>query len=145
MQVSLGADVYSKPMNSRRETTCDHVARCEDSHAKTCDSYFFEGSDIFASLGGCACWQGTLNPANSAPVAQLDRVPDYESGGQRFESSRVHHSTFCETTHSSALCDRPLPFTIYSFSFSFDLGVFSYFRRLPIGSGFQDSRFSSLL
>lgn len=26
-----------------------------------------------------------------ALVAQLDRVPDYESGGQRFESSRVHH------------------------------------------------------
>jgi hypothetical protein len=29
--------------------------------------------------------------AHAAPVAQLDRVPDYESGGQRFESSRVHH------------------------------------------------------
>ena len=25
----------------------------------------------------------------SAPVAQLDRVPDYESGGRRFESFRV--------------------------------------------------------
>lgn len=24
-----------------------------------------------------------------APVAQLDRVPDYESGGRRFESSRA--------------------------------------------------------
>ena len=27
----------------------------------------------------------------SALVAQLDRVLDYESSGQRFESSRVHH------------------------------------------------------
>ena len=27
-----------------------------------------------------------------APVAQLDRVPDYESGGCRFESCRVHVS-----------------------------------------------------
>ena len=27
-----------------------------------------------------------------APVAQLDRVPDYESGGRMFESCRVHHS-----------------------------------------------------
>jgi hypothetical protein len=27
----------------------------------------------------------------SAPVAQLDRVPDYESGGRTFESCRVHH------------------------------------------------------
>ena len=27
----------------------------------------------------------------SAPVAQLDRVPDYESGGRAFESLRVHH------------------------------------------------------
>ena len=25
-----------------------------------------------------------------APVAQLDRVPDYESGGCRFESCRVY-------------------------------------------------------
>lgn len=25
-----------------------------------------------------------------AVVAQLDRVPDYESGGRRFESSRPH-------------------------------------------------------
>ena len=27
-----------------------------------------------------------------APVAQLDRAPDYESGGQRFESFRLRHS-----------------------------------------------------
>jgi hypothetical protein len=26
----------------------------------------------------------------NAPVAQLDRVPDYESGGRTFESCRVH-------------------------------------------------------
>ncbi len=26
---------------------------------------------------------------SSAPVAQLDRVPDYESGGRRFESFRA--------------------------------------------------------
>jgi hypothetical protein len=29
--------------------------------------------------------------AGSAPVAQLDRAPDYESGGQRFESFRARH------------------------------------------------------
>src|SRR5664279_3488314 len=28
----------------------------------------------------------------SAPVAQLDRAPDYESGGREFESLRVRHS-----------------------------------------------------
>ncbi len=33
-----------------------------------------------------AIWQQT-----SAPVAQLDRAPDYESGGQGFESLRVYH------------------------------------------------------
>ena len=27
----------------------------------------------------------------NAPVAQLDRVPDYESGGRGFESSPVRH------------------------------------------------------
>ena len=26
----------------------------------------------------------------SGPIAQLDRVPDYESGGRGFESSSVH-------------------------------------------------------
>src|SRR5206468_7011578 len=26
------------------------------------------------------------------PLAQVDRASDYESGGQRFESSRAHHS-----------------------------------------------------
>src|ERR1700722_4103734 len=33
-----------------------------------------------------------------APVAQLDRAPDYESGGQEFESLRARHqpsSRFC--------------------------------------------------
>ena len=29
----------------------------------------------------------------SGPIAQLDRVPDYESGGRGFESSSVRH--FC--------------------------------------------------
>ena len=29
--------------------------------------------------------------AITAPVAQLDRVPDYESGGRGFESSPVRH------------------------------------------------------
>jgi hypothetical protein len=31
-------------------------------------------------------------PAKNAPVAQLDRAPDYESGGQEFESLRARHS-----------------------------------------------------
>src|SRR6266700_8144402 len=29
--------------------------------------------------------------AQTAPVAQLDRAPDYESGGQEFESLRARH------------------------------------------------------
>ena len=33
-------------------------------------------------------------PAGKAPVAQLDRAPDYESGGQEFESLRARH---CDT------------------------------------------------
>jgi hypothetical protein len=36
-----------------------------------------------ASCSRQAAWQ--------APVAQLDRAPDYESGGQRFESFRARH------------------------------------------------------
>src|ERR1700722_2861144 len=30
-------------------------------------------------------------PTRKAPVAQLDRAPDYESGGQEFESLRARH------------------------------------------------------
>src|SRR5580692_1707644 len=33
-------------------------------------------------------------PTRKAPVAQLDRAPDYESGGQEFESLRARHY-FC--------------------------------------------------
>jgi hypothetical protein len=33
-------------------------------------------------------------PGRSAPVAQLDRAPDYESGGREFESSPVRHFFF---------------------------------------------------
>jgi hypothetical protein len=33
-------------------------------------------------------------PAKNAPVAQLDRAPDYESGGQEFESLRARHLQF---------------------------------------------------
>jgi uncharacterized membrane protein len=40
---------------------------------------------------------GALSPVEAcAPVAQLDRAPDYESGGQRFESFRARH--FPKTT-----------------------------------------------
>src|ERR687888_2568181 len=31
-------------------------------------------------------------PLRHAPLAQVDRASDYESEGQRFESSRAHHS-----------------------------------------------------
>ena len=32
-----------------------------------------------------------------APVAQLDRAPDYESGGRRFESFRARHAVLLQT------------------------------------------------
>jgi hypothetical protein len=32
--------------------------------------------------------------SQSAPVAQLDRAPDYESGGQEFESLRARQFSF---------------------------------------------------
>src|SRR3954465_1502364 len=37
-----------------------------------------------------------------APVAQLDRAPDYESGGQRFESFRARHFPFRARSMRSA-------------------------------------------
>jgi hypothetical protein len=38
--------------------------------------------------------QGRYLNSLCAPVAQLDRVLDYESRGRAFESLRVHHFTF---------------------------------------------------
>ncbi len=35
--------------------------------------------------------RGHPEPSRQAPVAQLDRAPDYESGGQEFESLRARH------------------------------------------------------
>jgi hypothetical protein len=62
-----------------------------------CSARFSENISLAADSGS------TLNPprftirdlpfifTTHAPVAQLDRVPDYESGGRMFESCRVHH------------------------------------------------------
>ena len=49
---------------------------------------FFTANRTFslASISGSA-----YPSRSSAPVAQLDRAPDYESGGRAFESLRVHH------------------------------------------------------
>ncbi len=33
----------------------------------------------------------SMEPAQCAPVAQLDRAFDYESKGRKFESCRAHH------------------------------------------------------
>src|SRR5688572_11665680 len=46
--------------------------------------------------GACATSWARLGsrPPNPAPVAQLDRAPDYGSGGWRFNSSRAYH---CES------------------------------------------------
>ena len=43
------------------------------------------GADLEIGTVGCGI------RCRHAPVAQLDRVPDYESGGRRFESSRARH------------------------------------------------------
>ena len=36
-------------------------------------------------------WAVSKSPPYDGPVAQLDRAPDYESGGRAFESLRVRH------------------------------------------------------
>jgi hypothetical protein len=37
---------------------------------------------------------GKVLTLQCAPVAQLDRVSDYESEGRKFESCRAHHKSF---------------------------------------------------
>ena len=41
---------------------------------------------------GAPSLDGGIAPDRNALVAQLDRAPDYESGGREFESSRARHS-----------------------------------------------------
>ena len=51
----------------------------------------------------------TGNIGKDAPVAQLDRAPDYESGGQRFESFRARHfSLQCQKLADGAILGREL-------------------------------------
>jgi hypothetical protein len=44
-------------------------------------------------------------PAKNAPVAQLDRAPDYESGGQEFESLRARQHLSEITVFLSTVTD----------------------------------------
>jgi hypothetical protein len=50
--------------------------------------------DLQKICSECMRHRRALRPemsAKNAPVAQLDRAPDYESGGQEFESLRARH------------------------------------------------------
>jgi hypothetical protein len=44
-----------------------------------------------------------LSSILAAPVAQLDRAPDYESGGQEFESLRARHGYVTHRQHRKNL------------------------------------------
>jgi hypothetical protein len=56
------------------------------------------GREHFPAPGACLYLARCIGSAPlKAPVAQLDRAPDYESGGRGFESCPVHHS--CSNTH----------------------------------------------
>jgi hypothetical protein len=46
---------------------------------------------------------------SDAPLAQLDRALDYESSGQRFESSRARHFTFYPSNGCGAAPGRFTP------------------------------------
>ena len=49
------------------------------------------GAGLLIPLGGNPLERSNRSAsANEAPVAQVDRVPDYGSGGCRFESCRAH-------------------------------------------------------
>ena len=48
-----------------------------------------------AAISYCQVRGGCYVPLHRAPVAQLDRVPDYESGGRRFESFLARQKRDC--------------------------------------------------
>ena len=44
---------------------------------------------------------GHFSARRTAPVAQLDRAPDYESGGQEFESLRARHFYYLKSANGT--------------------------------------------
>ncbi len=62
----------------------------------------YPGLPLRAALSTVRAAAWAAHPTRDAPVAQLDRVPDYGSGGWGFESSRARH--FSQISgHSRAL------------------------------------------
>ena len=51
-----------------------------------------ESPEFKKNLGICKTVSRKLEFTLRAPVAQLDRVSDFESEGRKFESCRVYHS-----------------------------------------------------
>jgi hypothetical protein len=52
---------------------------------------FRDLQNVFRMHPASAGPRPSMLSAKNAPVAQLDRAPDYESGGQEFESLRARH------------------------------------------------------
>ena len=68
------------------EKPCSHNARFLTAFAQVCqDCAQIKKQLVFAKN----LWYKGFHCC--APVAQLDRVPDYESGGREFESLRARH------------------------------------------------------
>ena len=83
----------------RSDSTAARAARSLIDRGVYYESFFVgevaesaEGSRLLSGYRAKSSVQGS-NPCLSAmgPLAQVDRASDYESGGQRFESSRAHH------------------------------------------------------
>ena len=84
----------------RSDSTAAHAARSLIERGVYYEGFFVgevaesaEGSRLLSGYRAKSSVQGS-NPCLSAmgPLAQVDRASDYESEGQRFESSRAHHS-----------------------------------------------------
>ena len=64
-----------------------------------------EGSRLLSGYRPKALSRVRILPLRHAPLAQVDRASGYESEGQRFESSRAHHSPHDEAWMRQALVE----------------------------------------
>lgn len=113
---------------------CDDRWQLSSKTVKTC--YYpqnfwktFENTPFFPKISLAISESLSYDFASSAhrhaPVAQLDRVLDYESSGWRFESSRARH--FPKVVILIVLFLNPLQFKFFSFNFCNNLLPKTYF------------------
>ena len=79
----------------------DYLVRCYR-RSKTSICYFFKMSKKVLAFSGTLCYYTLALWERYAPIAQLDRVTDYESVGRGFESLSAYQGRIIRTTFAGS-------------------------------------------